>query len=121
MTTIKKIEDLVVWQKARQLCKAVHWILTNEFIQFLSIAKGSCGGTKFQLNPVFDRGYISEEQFQSLSSQCDEIMNSLGGFISYLKSTDIKGTKYKDQVQESLLDYFPKLETPNELPCPVVN
>ena len=36
---------------------------TREFIQFLSISKGSCGELKSQLYRTLDRKHITQEQF----------------------------------------------------------
>ena len=66
----------------------------NEFIQFLSIAKGSVGEVKSQLHRAFDRNYITKERFDTLYTEADE----LGGFINYLNKSDFKGTKFKERL-----------------------
>ena len=70
----------------------------NEFIQFLSIAKGSVGEVKSQLHRAFDRNYITKEQFDSLYSEADELGKKIGGFINYLNKSNFKGTKFKERL-----------------------
>ena len=43
----------------------------SEFINFLTIAKGSCGETKSQLFRALDRDYITNEQLTHLIDKAD--------------------------------------------------
>lgn len=66
----------------------------QEFIQFLYIAKGSCGELRSQLYIAKDAGYLTEVDFKELSIAAREVSKQLNGFIEYLKDTKIKGQKF---------------------------
>jgi four helix bundle protein len=131
MATIKRFEDLEVWQKARilenkiftltltgklsrgfdlknQMNDASGSIMDNiaegfgrgsrlEFIQFLTISRGSSSEVQSQLYRCLDRKYISSEQFQELYNLADEVCKMITGFIGYLNKSEHKGQKFKDR------------------------
>lgn len=67
----------------------------NEFLQFLAIAKGSCGEARAQLYVALDQGYISLDQFEILSRSCTEVSQLISGFIKYLRESTLRGNKYR--------------------------
>ena len=70
----------------------------NEFVQFLSYSKGSAAETKSQLYRAFDRNHITEMGFHQLIEDTQEISKMISGFMSYLNTSEIKGTKFKNSV-----------------------
>ena len=129
MGKIQKFEDILAWQKARELTREVYAhsktgvfakdfglkdqiqrasvsIMGNvaegydrggdkEFIQFLSVSKGSCGEVKSHLYVALDQQYINSPQFNQLYNSADEVGRLLGGFMAYLKQSDLRGRKFK--------------------------
>jgi hypothetical protein len=47
---------------------------------------------------VLDRKYIEQKKFDELYALAEKIGKMLGGWISYLNKSNIKGTKFKNRV-----------------------
>ncbi len=68
---------------------------TGEFAQFLAMAKGSVGEVKSQLYVAIDQKYLDEKTFDRLFMLAAEVSKMIGGLMNYLRSSKIKGIKYK--------------------------
>lgn len=66
----------------------------QEFVRFLSIAKGSAGELRSQLHVANHAGYIDDERFAALYALLAETGRRLAHFISYLQN-DIKSQNPK--------------------------
>ena len=129
MSKIVKVEDLISWQKSKDLTIEIYKITKNndfskdfglcnqiqraavsipsniaegfgrggnkEFLQFLSIAKGSVYELKTQLVIALEIGYIKEIEYNKLKNDAEEIGKLITGFMNYLNKSELKGVKYK--------------------------
>ena len=66
----------------------------KEFIQFLSVAKGSCGETRNQSYRAYDSDYISQEVLDELLERTDILSRKTTNLIKSIKASDHKGVKY---------------------------
>lgn len=66
-----------------------------EFKNFLVIAKGSNGEFRSQLYRCLDRGYVLQEEFDSLYEKNNNISRKLMSFIQYLQHSSLTGQNRK--------------------------
>jgi len=66
----------------------------KEFINFLTIARGSNDEARSQMYQVFDRGYIQDEELDKFVEDSKSLSNQLSSFILYLQNTEFKGAKF---------------------------
>jgi four helix bundle protein len=82
---------------------------SGEFLQFLSMAKGSTGEVRAQLHVALDQGYIDGKDFDRLTSLAEETAKLIAGLMNYLRKTTIRGSKYKTPT-----DGLPHADSPEE-------
>lgn len=73
----------------------------REFLQFLFVAKGSCGEVRAQLYLAYDRKYITEEEFGELTQKTLQLSRMIAGLTKYLRQSQITGKKYKVASQQT--------------------
>jgi four helix bundle protein len=67
----------------------------REFVQFLYMAKASCGELRTQLMIAHDQDHIDQKELFEISNLAKCVAGMLGSLINYLKTSKIKGSKFK--------------------------
>lgn len=128
MDKVQKFEDLLIFQRAKELCIEVYKLTkqgefkydsrfqqqiraaagsimdniaegferegNKEFINFLYIAKGSCGEVRSQIIRAHSVGFINDETYQNLYTFCIGLSKGIASFIHSQKTSGYKGAKY---------------------------
>ena len=68
----------------------------KEFINFLYIAKGSCGEVRSQVIRASDVGFIDKDTPTRLYNMCLNLSKSLSKFIKAIKASGLSGLKFQD-------------------------
>lgn len=74
----------------------------TEFIQFLYIAKASCGEVRCQIIIGFDQGYVDEKELTEIKEMAMKVSGMIGNLISYLRKSKLKGAKFKKPPKKSI-------------------
>jgi four helix bundle protein len=73
----------------------------REFIQFLSMAKGSVGELRSHIVVATDLKYISDAECTQYRNTCLRLSAMLQGLIRSLRESEYRGHKYADTPPES--------------------
>ena len=66
----------------------------QEFIQFLYVAKGSCGEVRSQLYVAVDQSYLAPKDCQELTKSFRRLSIMISNLIDHLQRSGMKGPKY---------------------------
>lgn len=69
----------------------------HEFVNFLTIAKGSTEETRSQLYRCKDQHLVDEARFNELLVQSVNLVKRITALINYLNRSAVKGGKFKDR------------------------
>jgi hypothetical protein len=114
MNKIERFEDILSWQKARVMTKEIYASTrTGQFARdyglkdqiqratvstMANIAEGfERGGDRefVQFYVALDQGYVTQVSFDQLYAKADEVSRLVGGFMHYLRQSQLGGPKYK--------------------------
>jgi four helix bundle protein len=68
----------------------------KEFVNFLYIAKGSCGEVRSQIIRASDVGFIDNDTSTRLYNDCIGLSKAISAFVKSLKTSGYRGSKHLD-------------------------
>ena len=66
----------------------------KEFMQFLSVSRGSCAEVRSQSYRAFDVKHLTKEKLDELLKRTDTLSRKIHNLMQHLKNSNIKGPKY---------------------------
>ena len=66
----------------------------KEFINFLTISRGSNEEARSQAYQALDRGYLTEADLNAFVTQSQALCDQINAFIHYLQNSEMKGSKF---------------------------
>jgi four helix bundle protein len=66
----------------------------QEFIQFLYVAKASCGEVRSQIYVAFDQNYLSKPDSEESIIDFRRLSGMIGNLINFLRRSGMKGAKF---------------------------
>ena len=76
----------------------------KEFVNFLYIARGSCGEVRSQIIRASDVGFIDNETATRLYNDCLGLSKAISKLAKALKDSSLAGSKFKVQSSKSDLE-----------------
>ena len=67
----------------------------QEFIQFLYVAKASCGEVRSQVYVALDQGYVASTEVDELTNSFRRLSSMISNLITYLRKSGMKGEKFR--------------------------
>ena len=67
----------------------------QEFVQFLYVAKASCGEVRSQAYVALDQSYVASTEVDELTNSFKRLSSMISNFITYLRKSGMKGEKFR--------------------------
>ena len=83
----------------------------QEFIQFLYVAKASCGEVRSQLYVAVDQSYLPQKDGEELTKFFRRLSIMISNLTDYLKRSEMKGAKYSGASRSSGSNHSSRSET----------
>ena len=67
----------------------------QEFVQFLYVAKASCGEVRSQVYVALDQSYVASIEVDELTHSFKRLSSMISNFITYLRKSGMKAEKFR--------------------------